>query len=447
MTLSRWTKLAAGLSVVCLAVASCSSGSSDETGATADSATQSATDSGGAGDGSEGDGGSDGGNGDGAAEEPSDGDSDASGDGGAASGGPIVIGAAVAQSGFMNPYDTPAVNAMIMAVEDLNAAGGINGQPVELKIIDTGSELDRYAPAATQLIEEDGAVALVVTCDYDVSSPAALVAQAANVVTIAPCVGDSIFGPRGGLELGFTMGNPTENEASIMAEFSYSQGARNAVLLTDTTLKYTVDQCDIFQQRFTELGGTIQAEYEFKQGDSIKETVSKIASDTPPDFIANCSYASGGASAAKELRDGGVDAPIVSGFGMDGDYWVGSIPGLKDYYIVTYASKNLDDPDPEVNAAAEEYRDKFGDLPSVGSFITGPSVIEALQTAYESAGSWDGDKITAALEQFDQVPLLVGPTSFAPGVHSDIHRPMRVLEVADGALKFLELWTAEKVAG
>lgn len=426
MALSTLAKLAIGLSTMCLVAAGCSSAApaESEPSPTSDTSTQAAADS------------------DAATESAAEPDASTNAP---ASGDPIVIGAAVAQSGFMSPYDTPAVNAMIMAVDDLNAAGGIDGQPVELKIIDTGSELDRYAPAATELIEQDGAKALVVTCDYDVSVPAALVAQAANVVTIAPCVGDTIFGPRGGLDLGFTMGNPTENEASIMAEFSYSEGARNAILLTDTTLKYTVDQCTIFAQRFTELGGTIQAEYEFKQGDSIQETVSKIASDSPADFIANCSYATGGASAAKELRDGGIDVPIVSGFGMDGDYWVGSIPGLKDYYIVTYASKNLDDPDDAVNAAAEEYRDKYGELPSVGSFITGPSTVEALKIAHTSAGSWDGDKITDALQQFDAVPLLVGPTSFGPGAHADIHRPMRVLEVADGALKFLELRTAEKV--
>ena len=230
---------------------------------------------------------------------------------------------------------------------------------------------------------------------------AAQAAQAANVVSIAPCVGDPIFGPAGGLDLGFSMGDGTPGEASIMAEFAASKGWKNAVLLTDTTLKYTQNQCGIFAKRFTELGGTVVDNYDYKQGDSIKETVSKIRAGNAPDVIANCGYNPGGATVAKELRDGGIDAPIVSGFGMDGDFWTSGVPGLKDYYVITYAAKNGDDPDPDVNEMATAYETEYGARPDVGGFVTGPTTLQALKLAYEKAGSWDGDKITAAMESFD----------------------------------------------
>lgn len=359
-------------------------------------------------------------------------------------GEPLVLGIVQAASGFMGPIDTPARNALMMEVDKVNAAGGVNGQPIQVKFIDTETKLDQYAPAAQQVISE-GANVLIVTCDYDVSSPAALVAEGKNILNIAPCIGDPIYGPSGGLKLGFSMGTGVPGEASIMAEFAASKGWKKAVLLKDTSIKYTQNQCTVVDKRFTELGGTVLATYEYKQGDSIKETVSKISSGPAPDVIFNCGYNPGGGQAAKEIRDGGLDQPIVSGFGMDGDFWVPAIQGLKDYYVITYASKNGDDPNPDVNTYAADYAKKYGNPPDVGGFVTGPTTLEVILKAYEQAQSWDGDKLTAVMQTFKDVPTLAGPTSFTPDLHIQVERPMVVLQVKDGKLAFVEQRTPEKV--
>ncbi|WP_164737166.1 ABC transporter substrate-binding protein [Georgenia sp. SYP-B2076] len=358
--------------------------------------------------------------------------------------GNVTIGVVMASSGFMGPIDTPPLNAMKLEADKINAEGGIGGQQVELKIIDTGTKLDRYASAATEVIDA-GAKALVVTCDYDVSSPAALVAEGANMLNIAPCIGDPIYGPAGGLKNGFSMGSGTPGEATIQAEFAYEKGWTTAVLLTDTTLKYTQNQCEIFEKRFTELGGRIISKHDYKQGDSVRETVSAVAAGEAPGVIANCGYSPGGATVAKEMRDGGVTAPIISGFGMDGDFWTGGIPGLSDYYVVTYAAKNGDDPDPAVNEAAAAYEKAYKERPSVGAFVAGHSTLQAIKAAYDKAGSWDGDKLTAALETMGSLDLLAGPTEFSKDLHISVERPMRVLEVKDGKLAFVEERTPEKV--
>lgn len=362
----------------------------------------------------------------------------------AAAGGEVRVGVVMAQTGFMSPYDTPALQALQLEVDKQNAAGGIGGQKIVLDIVDTGTKMERYAPAANEVLGR-GAKVLLVTCDYDVSSPAALAAEAKNVLNIAPCVGDPIYGPKGGLKIGFSMGDGTPGESSIMAEFAFDKGWKKAVLLKDTSIKYTQNQCDIFAKRYAELGGTVAATYDFKQGDSIKETVSKIAAGPAPDVVVNCSYNPGGGQATKELRDGGVNAPIVSGFGMDGDFWLGAIPNLKDYYIVTYAASDGTDPDASVNEMANAYKAKYGKFPVVGSFVTGPSTIQAIKAAYDKAGSWDGDKLAAAMESFVNVPLMAGPTTFTKDLHISVDRPMRVLEVKDGKLVFVEKRAPQKV--
>jgi branched-chain amino acid transport system substrate-binding protein len=356
----------------------------------------------------------------------------------------VVIGAVVAASGFMGPIDTPPLNAMKLEVDKVNAAGGIDGQQIELRVIDTGTKLDRYSSAATELID-GGAKVILVTCDYDVSSPAALVAEENNVLSMSPCLNDPIYGPPGGLPHGFSMGDGTPGEATIMAEFAYAQGWTRAALLTDTSLKYTQNQCEIFSKRFTELGGTIVSEHTYQQGESVREAVTSIAGGEPPAVVTSCGYSPGGATVAKELRDGGVPAPIISGFGMDGDFWTGGVPDLQDYYVVTFAAKNGDDPDPAVNEAADAYEEAYGERPSVGSFVTGPSTIQAIKLAYDKAGSWDGDELTKALETMGTFESLVGPTTFSPELHVAVDRPMRVLVVENGKMTFVEQRSPEKV--
>ncbi|TRW46594.1 ABC transporter substrate-binding protein [Georgenia yuyongxinii] len=364
----------------------------------------------------------------------------------AGSADPLVIGIVQAASGFMGPIDTPAREALMIEVERLNESGGIGGRLLEVEFVDTETNFERYAPAAEEVIAK-GAEVLIVTCDYDVSSPASLVAEAKNVLHIAPCAGDPFYGPAGGFEIGFSMGFGAPAEPHIMAEFSMDRGWTNAVLLRDTTLKYSQNQCDDFAERFTELGGTVIAEHNYQQGESVREAVSKIAAGAMPDVIANCGYSPGGAQVAKELRDGGVESPIVSGFGMDGDFWAGSMPDLTDYYVVTYAAKNGDDPDTEINDYAAEYEARYGKRPDVGGFVTGPSALQAVAAAYAKAQSWDGDKLAAAMESFADEPLLAGPTTFTDDVHISQERPGRVLMISDGKLVFVEERAPQSASG
>ncbi|MCX2749909.1 ABC transporter substrate-binding protein [Arthrobacter sp. MI7-26] len=356
----------------------------------------------------------------------------------------ILLGAAMAETGFMSVVDAPALNAMKMAITQLNEKGGIDGKHVELRVIDTGSNLDKYAPASQQLIDA-GAKAIILTCDFDLSSPGALAAGQANVMSISPCIGDALFGPKGGLNLSFSMGNSTIGEGVVMAEFAQSKGWKKGVFLTDTSLKYTQSQCAIARKRFIELGGTDVGSYNYVQGDSIPEIVSKITGGTAPDVVFNCGYNPGGAKAAKDLRAGGIAAPIISGFGMDGTFWLDAIPGLSDYYVTTYVSTTGDDPDPAVNKFADLYASTYGQRPVTGSFVTGPSVLDALVKGHEIAGSWNGDKLAKAFENFKDEKFLVGDTTFTPQLHIGVDRSQSVLVVKDGTLKFVERRAPEKI--
>ena len=361
---------------------------------------------------------------------------------------PILIGSAMAQTGFMSPFDVPALDTARIAIDATNAAGGVLGCQLELIEVDGETNPDKGAQIATDLIDQ-GAQLMLVTCDYDINAKASQVAQDAGVLVIAPCVGDTIMGPDAGLTLGFSLGSAVPGEAAIMAEWAFEEFGPKASLFKDMSIKYTQNQCKVFEERWIQLGGEIVSAPEFSQTPegSLAAPVTaqvKEIKDSNPDVVALCSYPGGGAEAAAALRAGGVETPVVSGFGMDGAFWLGAVPDLSNFYFVTYASVFGDDPNPKVAELLSAYKGLTGNDAATSGLVTGASSIEAFALAAEQAGSTNGADLAAALEAFDNVDLTAGPTSFSPQLHVNVTRPMAVMQVQDGSHSFIEYRAAEQ---
>ena len=73
------------------------------------------------------------------------------------SGEKIIIGSALCQTGIQAPLDEPALRGAQLAVDELNANGGILGKQVELVAMDGKSDPVTVGNVAKQLIEQ-GAV-------------------------------------------------------------------------------------------------------------------------------------------------------------------------------------------------------------------------------------------------------------------------------------------------
>ncbi|MBW8635882.1 ABC transporter substrate-binding protein [Hoeflea sp. WL0058] len=73
----------------------------------------------------------------------------------------IKIGNIVATAGVLKSAAEPTVVAVDIAVDEINAAGGINGKPIELIRYDTGSDPKQAAVAARTLAQDDKVLAIV----------------------------------------------------------------------------------------------------------------------------------------------------------------------------------------------------------------------------------------------------------------------------------------------
>ncbi len=362
---------------------------------------------------------------------------------------PIIVGAAVAKSGFMVQYDTGPMIALRLAIEDINADGGILGRPLQLVEADTKTDPAGAARAGAEVLSQ-GASLVVTSCDFDFGGPAALQASTRKVIAFATCAADPKFGVQGIGPYAFTMATGTPGLAAVMAEWAFNnRGFRRPYILKDTIVEYTKSVCDHFKERWVELAGAddIVGEDTFLSLDpAIPAQISRIkALAEEPGFIFYCSGGPGGPAGVKQLRAAGIDTPILTTDAMDGDHWLGSVPDLSEFYFQAYGSIFGDDPTSRINAFVDRYTKTYGDKPFTSQVLTGYSILEAYKIAAERAGSLDSDAVLAELEKFDGEPLLAGPTTFSPDLHINLDRTSLILEVQNGQHRAIEHVTPEKV--
>lgn len=361
--------------------------------------------------------------------------SDPDSGGGASDSSPIVIGAAIAESGGFELYDAGQTAGMKYAIDQINAAGGVNGRKFELVIADHKTDPAQVQTAAQDVLDK-GADVVVTTVDYDFGAPAALAARRAQKVSISGA-GATEFGLKGLGPLHFNVYQGTPTESISMAELAYTtQKLRRPYLLEDTTIQYSKSLCDEFEKAWDKIGGagTIAGKDTFKNTDpSIASQVSKIkASDA--DFVVMCSYPPGGASAIRQLRTAGVDAPVFGGSAFDGTFWTKAVPDLSEFYHPAMTSSAGDDPNQKVNDLLAAV--KFDGSASYVMF--GYEVIETIKRGVEIGGSTDGPALAKAIESFKDEPLLTGPTSYSATCHAPIARPLAMMTIEAGKARFLE---------
>ena len=360
----------------------------------------------------------------------------------------VTVGFAIALSGFVAPYDDGPYKAAKLAIEEINAKGGLLGRKIVEVSADTASDPAQGATAATDVLSKNAELVMV-TCDFDFGAPAALVAQSQDKIAFSSCAADAKFGVQGIGPNAYTMATATNHQGAILAEFAWKTlGKRNVYILNDLQVEYNKSLCSNFEKRWRELaGGEGVAGYdEYNAGNDtvIAAQVSRMKdAEAKSDVIMFCGAINGG-SYIRQIRAAGIELPMITGESMDGTYWLEAVPDLSTFYNLTYGSIHGDDPEPRVNEFVEAFTKAYGEAPVTGHALTGYSVIEAWALAVERAGTFETEAVRAQLDSFSEEDLLVGKTSFTSDLHISNARPMTIIEIEGGKASATGVFDAEK---
>lgn len=356
----------------------------------------------------------------------------------------IIVGFATAASGFMQAYDKPAQDAAMIRIDEINKAGGLLGKQIEVVTADTKTDRAEGAKAGLEVIDK-GADLVVVSCDYDFGSPAALAAESAGKVSFFLCAESVKAGIQGVGPYSFSASILAAVQGATMAEWAYTKkNARNFYRLLDTWTEYNKGICDGFDWMLPRLkDAKLVGEDTFKNDDaSIAAQITRIKSlPQEPDAIMLCTMMPGAVSAVKQIRAAGIKAPILNGSGLSGSYWLSAVPDLSEFYVPEQGSVHGDDPNPKVTEFNAVYKAATGGDPSSQYVYPGYVMIDVWSKAVERAKTTEAAAVVAELEKMKDEPTLFGPRTFTSELHHQNRGRYLITEVSNGKPKVIDEWT------
>lgn len=333
--------------------------------------------------------------------------------------GPIKIGAGFALTGANALLDKPAANGVQLAVKEINAKGGLLGQPIDLILRDTNYKMDLTAQIAKELVEQDNVIGVVGFTDTDSVLAFAPAMQQAGLPFITP----GATSPKLSLQFGdniFQACFGDNTQAAAGAEFGFSTFGPTAYLLWDSGLEYTALLGEYFKTRFTSLGGTIALEDTFddKTTNFAVQIATLKALPRQPDFyyIAATSYNSG--LIIQQLRAAGLNTPIIGGDGYDTPELL-TVAGsaANDVYFTTHVLLDSGG-NQAIQSFIAAYKAEYGHMPENAFAALGYDAMRLLADAITRAKSTDPTAIKRALEATNRFPAVTGTLSFSPTSHT-----------------------------
>jgi branched-chain amino acid transport system substrate-binding protein len=367
--------------------------------------------------------------------------------GGAGGGNTIKLGMIYNMTGSQASLDAPSANGAKLAAKEINAAGGILGKKVTLVAYDGKSDAATIANAATQLTQSDKVVAMFGFSDSDMVMAAAPVAAKAGIVFVTSgatspklpdqvpdylylaCFGDNV-------------------QAAAGAEYAFSGlGAKNAYLLIDKGMEYTLLLGKYFKERFTELGGTIVLEDTYQGGDKdFSAQITKVKGlKKAPDLLYIASGPDDVGTIVKQFRDAGIKKPIMGGDGYDTPLLVQIAgPGAEGVYFTTHSLMDATLGTDPVKKFIAAYQAEYTTAPENAFAGLGYDTVYLLADSIKRAGSADPKAIRKALSTTKDLPGVTGAITFQPGSRIP-QKGVTVILVKDGKFTLAQEVVPQKV--
>lgn len=346
----------------------------------------------------------------------------------------IVIGEFASLTGKEATFGISSHEGTLLAVETLNAAGGVLGKKIELLTEDNQSKAGETSNVVNKLISKDGAVAILGEVASSRSLEAAPICQQNGIPMVSPAstnpkvteTGDNIF------RVCFI--DPFQG--TVMANFvTKTLKATKVAVFTDVKSDYSKGLAKFFKEGLIKNGAQIAAELDFNGGDKDFKAQLTAIKSAAPDAVFVPGYYTDVALIAIQAKQLGLHVPLCGGDGWESqtllDIGKDAVEG--HYFSTHYAS---DAASPGVQAFVAAYKKRYnGKVPDAMAALGYDSAM-ILADAIKRAGSTDSKAIRDALAATKDYEAVTG--KIAINAQRDAVKSAVILQVKDGKFKYLE---------
>ena len=343
----------------------------------------------------------------------------------------VKIGSVGPLTGQLAVYGTAVANAIELAVEEINAAGGVlDGQMLEVvDYMDDKADATEAANAFNSLVGK-GVVAVIGSVTSGVTAGVATLADSEGMLLLTPtATNDDV-----------TVGKPTvfrscyadSYQSSIAAKFLSEQGVTKVAVLYASGDAYSAGMRDGFIAACADLGLTVVTE---ESSSSTSDTdfstqLTNIAATDAEAIFVPYYYDAVGPYIVPQAREAGFDGIMVGADGWDGT--AGTMVEDKTLYNNTFFTNHYaaDDPAEKVQHFVAAYQEKFGEVPNALAAL-GYDAVYMLAQAINDAGSAETADIVTAM-QAGSYSVVTG--TFTLDETGTPQKPCVIIEYKDGAM-------------
>ena len=332
----------------------------------------------------------------------------------AGAGSAIKIGLVVPLTGDVKTFGESARNGSMLAIEEVNAAGGINGRKIQAIAADDKNDPTETSNAGAKLMDMDQVVAIIGSVSSKCSVPLSDKCQSAKIPMITPTstnprvtVGDD--GLRKDYVFRACFIDPFQG--TVGAKFAYdSLKAKTAAVMYDVGNDYSKGLADYFKAAFEKDGGKVTAFESYAKDDVDFSALLTKIKQSVPDVLFIPDYYNKVGLIARQARQLGVAAVFLGGDGWDSPEMT-KIAGDAIYggYFTNHYSP--DDPRPEVQEWVKKYQAKYGQKPDALATLGYDAALLLIQ-ALKNAPNAKPEEIKTALGAIRDFPCVSGKITF-----------------------------------
>ncbi len=342
----------------------------------------------------------------------------------------IKIGLATAKSGAANFYNPQQSNGALLAVDQINAAGGIAGAKLQLIIEDDGSVRDQGITAFRKFIEQDKVVAILGPTLSAVAAGAHPVAQAAGVPVIA--ISNTGLGIVGKCEYGpcewifrASLGEQSAVPETVKAATG-KLGLKKVVIIYGDG-KFELDDLTIFKEALKANGVTVSKEIAYTAKDVDFAPFVTQAKGENPDAVVASSLAGPAGKILDEVAKQMPGKRVIGGNGLNSAALLSNANAGLMVVGTAWSKASTDKTNTDFVAA---YKTKFGADPDQFAAQSYTAMIVLADALKRSGTATDRAAVKKALEGVSGLATPLGAFSFT--TDHDVKQPTFVMTVKDG---------------
>jgi branched-chain amino acid transport system substrate-binding protein len=308
----------------------------------------------------------------------------------------VAIGAVLPLSGSVAFYGTESRDGVLLAIEQINAAGGLLGKKITLIAEDDEGNAEKSVNAFTKLTSRDKVSYIIGSSTSGATQAMTALAQRRKVILISPSATNTAVTRAGDYIFRACFIDPFQGV--VGADFAFDTlSSRRAAILYDAGADYNSGLADSFRKQFKANGGQVVADEAYQSGDvDFNAQITRIKA-ARPDVVYLPNYYNDVALQARQLRSQGITVALVGGDGWDGLVDNAGNEVTNGYWSSGFAA---DTTDPKGQAFVRAYTAKFR-KPASQFAALGYDTMMLIADGIKAANTFDTAKVKAAMAKIN----------------------------------------------